>query len=120
MNNSLEFSFNWNNKLDCKYFTTLRLSGRFEVGNWVDIWLKHIYKGRGVVVDKRQLKVSQLNQFICGLDTGYSVQETIGILSKMYPEKIALNTSIYLYLIRYETDIEKKERQQAEQTALNL
>ena len=113
--NSLDFSFNWNNKLDCTFFTTLRLSGRFNVGEWVQVLLKSAHKGRAVVVEKKQLRVSDLNAFICGLDTGYSVPETKQILSKMYPGKITESTTIYLYLCRYEMKAEKQKREDVAQ-----
>ena len=119
----LDFSYNWNKKLDCTFFTTLRLSNRFEPLDWVLVTLKQSVKGRAVILDKKALKIENLNGWVCGLDTGYSTPETIDVLKKMYPGKITPTTTIYLYLLRYENKQEKEARELKEsmaQTALLL
>lgn len=121
MNNTLDFSHNWNRKLDCDYFTTLRISGRFTVGEWVFIYLKSNHLGRGLIVDKKKLTISQLNTFICGLDTGYGVEETKRILATMYKGRINEQSTIYLYLVRRENKAEmmaRIEQEKANQTEL--
>lgn len=115
--NTIEFSHNWNNKLDCTYFTTLRLSDRFQPCEWLIVMFKNAIKGRAVVLDKKALKISSLNGWICGLDTGYGTPETIKILEKMYPGKINDNTTIYLYLLRYESKTERSNRELLERGA---
>lgn len=67
----LDFSHNWNNKLNCTYFTTLRLSGRFVVGEWVYVFLKGNGLGLHQIADKKELTLPKLNPWICGIDTGY-------------------------------------------------
>ncbi len=99
--NTIEFSYNWNKKLDCDYFTTLRLSDRFSIGEEVIITLKGIYKSRAIIVDKKETKLHKLNSFICGLDTGYNEEQTKAIIQKMYPKVFDWSSQkIYLYLIR--------------------
>lgn len=86
---ALKFSYNWNNKLDCKAFTSLRLSDRFQVGQEYKIELRgkggH-YESKGVakIQEIRQFKLAQLNAFVAYLDTGYSLQECKDILMRMY------------------------------------
>ena len=111
---TLEFSYNWNQKLCCDYFTTLRLSGRFEVGEWVLLFLKNAAYGRGIVVGRKVLTVGQLNAWVCGIDTGYTIEETKAILSRMHPGKITDTTTIYLYLIRKESKKELAAREKLE------
>ena len=96
----LEFSYNWNNKIDCKFFTTLRKSGRFEKGDAIDITLKNTHKKYGVISDKKKIKYKDINNFIAGVDTGYTVKETQGILDKMYKGTNWDVEPLYLYLIR--------------------
>lgn len=110
--NTIEFSYNWNSKLNCKYFTTLRLSNRLAVGEWVLVYEKNKCLGLHKVEDKKQLAVKNLNPWICGIDTGYTVEETKRILERMYPGKIFEETVIYWYLIRKPT---KEEQSQIEQ-----
>jgi hypothetical protein len=107
--NTIEFSYNWNNKLNCKYFTTLRLSNRLTVGEWVLVYEKNKCMGLHKVEDKKQLSVKSLNPWICGIDTGYTVEETKRILEKMYPGKITDETTIYWHLLRKPTKEEQAQ-----------
>ncbi len=104
MNNmkTLNFSFNWNNKLDCKAFTTLRLSDRFKMGDEVEVLLnKKPIEGRHFVSGIKTLRLEEINTYIAYLDTGYSAGECKEILQKMYKKKnIDWTTqNIYFYLI---------------------
>jgi len=80
----LNFSYNWNKKLDCKMFTTLRLSNRFSVGDKVFVTLKNIEHCNAICRGKKKLFMKDINEFIAGIDTGYSVEECQDILKKMY------------------------------------
>lgn len=99
MSNVLKFSTNWNNKLDCKYFTTLRLSPK-----WIDqkvLIVSFKNKARvAKIIDAKKIKLSQLNDWLCYLDTGYSKENTIKILGSMYSFNTQIDDkTIYLYLI---------------------
>ena len=85
--NELNFSYNWNNKLDCKCFSTLRLSNRFNVGDNVTIKLNDKFHSFGQVVFKKRFLRSQINDAIAYLDTGYDSKECIKILDRMYKNK---------------------------------
>lgn len=91
---SFKFSYNWNKKLGCDYFTTLRLNNpaKYAVGNQHKLLLyeKGVWRDYGIVevVAVRVIRIHQLNEFICGLDTGYGVDETKDILYKMYKDKV--------------------------------
>jgi len=97
----LDFSHNWNGKLGCRFFTTLRLSSRFNVGDSPEIWLNGIFQGIGCIIDKKRVdSPDALNEWVCRIDTGYSKEETKGILSKMYPKISSWEKQpIYLYLV---------------------
>lgn len=84
----LEFSTNWNNKLDCKCFTTIRIfnSSKHWVGNKFEVFLQKKYKIKVEVLSVGVIKINSLTDYICYLDTGYSRVETIEILKKMYPQ----------------------------------
>lgn len=83
---NVRFSTNWNNKLDCKCFTTIRLHNdkKYVVGEIYDIYLNDEYRGPAKLLEKRKLHLQKINEFIARLDTGYSAAETKGILKKMY------------------------------------
>lgn len=98
----LNFSYNWNNKLDCKAFTTLRLSDRFKIGDEIEVTLKGIKReGTFFVMEKKYLKLESISNFIAYLDTGYNSAECKKILQRMYSKKkVDWNTQIiHFYLI---------------------
>ena len=84
--NVLKFSYNWNNKLNCKAFTTIRLHSphQYRVGKRFTIDLKGEFKGEAEIKAIRTIEGEQLNEFTCFIDTGYSRLETLEILRRMY------------------------------------
>lgn len=102
--NVLNFSTNWNNKLDSKYFTTIRASKNYINYNVLIVSYKN--KAKVVkIIDAKMLKLSQLNDWICYLDAGYSLKDTIKILEKMYNFDHNIDDKVfYYYLIESITD----------------
>ena len=95
---TLEYSFNWNNKLNCNYFTSLRVSEKWMHHTVVILKCKKQFKVVKLL-DAKKLYTSQLNDWICYLDTGYNKIDTLNILGKMYKFDPAKdNKIIYLYL----------------------
>ena len=96
----LNFSYNWNKKLHNNVFTTIRQSGRLDVGDKISIKLNDFHMKFGTVLIKKYLPVEKLNETMCYLDTGYNREETLEIISKMFgAEKISDEAKIYWYLI---------------------
>lgn len=93
----LTFSHNWNNKLDCKAFTTLRLRNdrKYHKGQELEIIEKRFSAGefsRGtfIIAEIKHLKIYQINEFIARLDTGFNREECITLIQTMY-KKSAIN-----------------------------
>lgn len=80
----LKFSYNWNNKLDCKGFTTLRLSNRFKPDQEYRIMLKGVRVCDARVVDVKRFLLHEINDWIAYIDTGYDANECKEIIKKMY------------------------------------
>lgn len=105
----LKFSTNWNRrpgnthggKLDCRAFTTLRLSDRLNIGDKVAIWLNDDCLGVAMVEDKKTFFLSQLSAGMSFLDTGYSPEETGNILKSMYPREDFSTKKVTWYLLAY-------------------
>ena len=95
-NNTINFSYNCNNKLDNKAFTTIRLHNpnKYIVEKEYNILLNEIPKGVAVLQDKRTFGIIKLTDFICYLDTGYNQIQTINMLKRMY-KNINLNTALF-------------------------
>lgn len=116
----IRFSYNWNNKLENKAFTTLRIHNpkKYILGNAYQIELEGKIKGMAVLHSKRILSVEQLNDFICYLDTGYNRTEAKNILQRMY-KSINLETALFDFcLLVYQTPLKREVK--ALQTMLLL
>lgn len=100
--NKLNFSYNWNNKLECKAFTTIRLSSKYNKNEKVIVQLNKVDKFEARIVDVRHFKIDKINEFVAMIDTGYSAAETKDILKKMYSKKNIdwLSRDVYLYLVK--------------------
>jgi hypothetical protein len=85
----IHFSINWNRKLQCKFFTTIRLCNyaKYHLGRIYKIFRAENYCYDARVESIRYCTIDQLPDFTCYLDTGYSKEETIGIFKKMYLQK---------------------------------
>ena len=106
--NITRFSYNWNGKLNCRAFTTIRLLNKtkYAQGSVHQILLKNKERqvtdfGRAVVVEAKEIRGNNLNEFIAHLDTGYSMEEMKGILKKMYKGKNIEETMFSFVLFKY-------------------
>lgn len=87
---NIDFSCNWNNKLNCKAFTTIRLfNAKTKVGNSYNIRLKGEVIKTAIVRDIKTFRLPQLTEYMAYLDTGYSKIETTGIITKIYQSRFA-------------------------------
>lgn len=122
MSKALEFSSNWNGKLQCQIFHTLRRTSRFEVGDKAEISLNGKLLGVALCVSKeRYANASSIPETICYLDTGYSKQETTTILGRMYKTDDPDIMPIYGYLFEWiQTTAEKTNLKPVVQLALTF
>jgi hypothetical protein len=97
----INFSTNWNNKLSCQAFTTLRIynAEKHVTGTAVDIQLKGNTLDTGIIKQVKVLNIEQINDYIAYLDTGYSREECMNILKRMYSTADWNTTRLALILI---------------------
>ncbi|GAB4493362.1 MAG: hypothetical protein OHK0045_22710 [Raineya sp.] len=83
---NIDFTYNWNKKLDCDCFTTFRIynPAKYKIGDTVTVSLKGQIIKECVIIDVKKMKIAQVNTFIANLDTGYSVDEFKKIVHTMY------------------------------------
>lgn len=90
----ISFCSNWNNKLNCDAFTSIRLRNdkKYHVGeDYVIIKGKEpIYMAK--LIQVIHFHLSNLTPAMAYLDTGYSPKETQQIIEKMYKNK---NINVY-------------------------
>lgn len=110
----LDFTYNWNNKLDCTGFTTIRVNGNYKVGEIVQVKLNGKPYKRAEIIDKRSFLLHQLTEGTAMIDTGYGKIETINIFQKMYKNKGLDFTKrpIYLYILRTQSTAQDKKLKQ--------
>lgn len=86
-NQQIHFDQNWNCKLFCNVFTTLRPrdDNKFIVGNTMDVFKKGVFMGDVEVMQIVNIKnIDSITEGMALLDTGYSKQETIEIIETLY------------------------------------
>lgn len=102
----LDFSNNWNNKLDCEVFSTIRLwnprvhyEGR-ECGVYLNAGTQSRFKGRVRYELVSEIKLHQLKPAAALLDTGYTLPETINLIRTMYRNIISdVDKQSFAYII---------------------
>jgi len=99
--NTIKFSYNWNNKLNCNCFTTIRIANnKYKVGETYDIYLKDKLLFKAQIIEIKPFRLDQINEFIARLDTGYSKQETTEIIKRMYKNPNVDKLNFYLILLK--------------------
>jgi uncharacterized protein YqfB (UPF0267 family) len=85
----IDFSQNWNNKLDCQSFTTLRFKNeeKYQIGK-----VYEIYEGKNQhskliakLLDIKEFKFHEITEWIAHLDAGCSLREFKVIIEEIYP-----------------------------------
>lgn len=97
---TLNFKTNWNGKLDCNFYTSIRIwnEGKYVVGKRFEIWEKKQKRHISELVKAVPFSLDKLPEITAYLDTGYSLSETKGIIAKMYPDYNGL-FGLYLFKV---------------------
>lgn len=83
----LNFKTNWNNKLNCKVFSTIRpqrAEDFYKLEKKYEIYLNKEFKGIAKIILIQGFHILALSDIECLLDTGYGKDETLKIIEKMY------------------------------------
>ncbi|MDU1892739.1 MAG: hypothetical protein E6767_18825 [Dysgonomonas sp.] len=89
----LRFTTNWNNKLNCSCFTTLRLHNpkKYYVGAKKDVYLDNRPKGPATIIGVQSFLLEQISEFVARIDTGYSATDCKKIIKEMYKRYPLIN-----------------------------
>lgn len=97
----IKFSYNWNKKLNCDCFTTLRLpSSKFQLHKEFMIELNGVALKTAKIVALKHSNTDTFTDEMCYLDTGYNAEETRNIITKMYKKLPDVMTLITLKTVR--------------------
>ncbi|MFI3240188.1 MAG: hypothetical protein R3Y22_06320 [Bacteroidales bacterium] len=99
----ITYSKNWNNKLSCDSFATVRLyePNQFELGESYEIVCDNDIMGVAKIVALRELELVELTDELAYLDAGCSASEMDKILREIYPsitDKSILESAIFKYI----------------------
>lgn len=105
---TIRFSHNWNNKLSCRCFTTIRLkSDKYQVGELYNISLKSgVVQNHGMarILEIRSIRSHQVNEFMARIDSGLPRNKLLDVLYTMYKEKSIDWDTQELYFILLEKE----------------
>lgn len=97
----LKFSENYNNKLLCQFFTTLRLGKSLAVGTEYMIDCPDIEPFKVVVTDMRTGRFGDLNEVFTYLDAAMSRDELMQLMRKFYPHYVINeNTIVFIHMLK--------------------
>lgn len=100
----INFSKNWNNKLDCEAFTTLRMPNeRYKTGQVFEITLNEQSKGRARLAAITYINLENITEYIARLDTGCCAEDCKNIIRSIYPNADFTQQQLaYLLLVKSE------------------
>jgi len=105
---TISFNLNWNCKLYCNVFSTLRPRDdeKYQLDEVYQILLKGNDMGEAKAVMIKHFKLSMMTEAIALIDTGYTKQRAIEIIATLYPniENIADHEFSYILLERTNKD----------------
>lgn len=107
MEEDLKFTYNWNGKLNCECFTTLRLHNpkKYYLGAIKNVKLQESPKGKAVVIGVQSFLIGQVSEYVARLDTGLSAAECQKMIRTMYKNNPRINWStqqLDFVLLKYE------------------
>lgn len=115
MINRITFGYNWNGKLNCDYYTTIRLHNpkKWAVGDIKEVWLASGAKWEQIesveIIGVKTFRLEQLTDWMAYLDTGYSRANALKIFRNMYKQENPEMDFILCKKIKRQHGTDKKE-----------
>ena len=98
------FDQNFNNKLSCNVFTTLRLTTQYQINDTVKISLQNKFLAYVEVIDKLTFtSISEVPPVIFTVDTGLEYDKAIPFFKSLYAHVLVdfETQPVYLYVLRH-------------------
>jgi len=90
---TIKFSYNWNGKLDCPFFTTIRLYpyNNFSYGDTVNVERSYDKSDNNtslaIIVHKDTIRLKEIPECVFFTDTGYNKENSIRMFINMYKNR---------------------------------
>lgn len=96
MDERLEFEENFNGKLNCRCFTTIRLHHpvRNAIGAVKQIYLKGIWKGNAKILQASTITLDRINLPMAKLDSGLMSEECRRLIRNLYRNRPGINWEV--------------------------
>ncbi|WP_316828097.1 hypothetical protein [Pedobacter miscanthi] len=99
-NNRINFNENWNGKLLCNCFTTIRLFDvKYELGGIYDIALKDKVSGPAEIVFLKEITLNQITVAMAYTDIGYSPTQAREMIKQFYPSVPDIENAKFIYIV---------------------
>ncbi|MCU0439195.1 MAG: hypothetical protein MUC49_14955 [Raineya sp.] len=97
----IDFKYNWNKKLDCLSFTTFRIHNpsKYQKGKVYELYLKGEFLGLASILDIKKVKLSDVNEWIAQLDSGYNLQEFKNVVKRMYGSDAENENTLFDFIL---------------------
>lgn len=103
----ITFMTNWNNKLCCYYFTTIRMVKKgndtyYKQYHVFDLFVKSKFQFSCEIVEVKKIKGSQITNFLALIDSGMCLEDFIKFCCKIYKinEKQFMENEFLLLLFK--------------------
>ena len=93
MDERLEFEDNFNNKLNCQCFTTIRIHQpvRNAIGAVKQVYLKGVWKGNARIIHATTITMDRINLPMAKLDSGLMPEECRRLIRNLYRNRPGIN-----------------------------
>jgi len=99
-NNRINFNENWNGKLLCNCFTTIRLFDvKYEFGGIYEIALKGKVSGPAEIVFLKEINLNQITVAMAYTDIGYSPAQAREMIKLFYPSVPDIENAKFIYIV---------------------
>ncbi|MDI9857694.1 hypothetical protein [Flectobacillus roseus] len=96
-NLSLHFAQNFNHKLDCEYFTSIRPQRDiYQIGKKMDIYCQNHFLKKATIISIKTLTLAELDDWTAFLDAGMNRLKLTALLKTFYPEAESLLFNVLL------------------------
>lgn len=93
----LNFYKNWNNKLGCDYFPSIRLAKeKYKIGEIYEVWLSNKFLGKCELISKKHMYFNEMTEEMALIDSGMKKNELATYLTGLYGN---LSTKKLLFMV---------------------
>lgn len=98
---TINFNLNWNGKLYCNCFTTIRPKNdnKFKLHENYQVCLNGVDMGEVQIVYMKDFPLSKITDAMCLVDIGYLAKYANEVFGDLYPEIEDIGTATFTYIV---------------------